>query len=660
MVEPWPGRQALLPAFLSLLALVPPVAAGGDGNARWWCEADVCHDNEYSYIESCIVITLVICALLFEGCHHVIAHNAHKTYAYGKLQRLHPEMTDHAHSHGHMHEFRVPLLAHLVDRLSEEFMILGLLAFLVFVFREVGGFDKVLELFPPEEAEIHLPGTASDWLHMVENVHMKLFLGMIIYFVLVSRIVTGCTHSIATWEEMRILRRNSLSTLENLGSSESSPDDIVDRTQLRRYGRWRSYFIFSVINWKDRRPKLYEEMLKHMFGTIGDSSGDESVQAVHKALDDHFPFSAYLAYSVRECSKDTVEVHKTTWGVVLVLFVFFALIQRYADMILIHTMPVFIALAFIQLFGLRFVVRRFRERVETSGSRAIRSCSKSGLEAAEKVIHQMGLESDGPSSMAGDAWRTDVDGSRSVSSFGSRWRPAGTGNHHDAPPMLEEEAPKCVPPESFHERHTTELWVLRGVQAVLFVLSYACARTVGDFNDWRSRPQQVLIIASSFTVLFLLLMNMLPKYVPLFAALMALPPYVDRGNVQTFLRVLDEYAAKNTLLSSPVDSLDVCPSSLRLPNSVSEAEGPIRRLEVAIEKLAEQQLCRPSTPSVPLAEQVMRLGQNIDRFEGLLARPTMVPSPTSPTPEEDERKDAREMEPPPPSSPTELPSQSEL
>lgn len=99
--------------------------------------------------------------------------------------------------------------------------------------------------------------------------------------------------------------------------------------------------------------------------------------------------------------------------------------------------------------------------------------------------------------------------------------------------------------QGFHERHSTELWVFRMLQVCLFVLSFFLARTVGDANEWRNRPKEVLAISSAFTVLFIVLGSLLPKYVPNFAALMAMPPYCDQSNVDTFFEVLEEYKTQH-------------------------------------------------------------------------------------------------------------------
>jgi hypothetical protein len=501
---------------LCLLAFACPASAGASGE-NWWCDKSTCYDEDLACIEAIIIIVLVVLAVLFDTAHHHLEHFADGSYWYGKLQSSSVAPESGRGDAGYSRPFpkaikqRTPLFKHWVDRMSKEFMVLGFLAFVVFVFREAGFFEWLVNVFPASNySHIHLPKTPEDWLHMVENVHMKLFLGMIVYFLLILKVVEGCSKHVQFWEEMRILRRSqSCRAASQAGDfGERSTSDVLGHTRLRRYGRWRLYFIKSVMTWRETRPRLYEETLKH----LGTWSCDTPTQRrLHCTLDEVFPFSAYLAYSVRTCCKDTVDVHCITWAAVILLFSIFALIHRYAKLILLHFMPFFIVCAFLLLYCVSRLVRVFRQHVEMAGSKAVHTVA--AMEDAERRTSasiSFDLELGTDASDQGTGTSTSLDKQKSTS-------------------------------EGFHERHATELWVFRTLQICLFVLSYSCAHTIGDANDWRNRPEQVLAVSSGFITLFLVLGNLLPKYVPNFAALMAMPPYCDQSNVQTFFEVIDEY-----------------------------------------------------------------------------------------------------------------------
>lgn len=304
-----------------------------------------------------------------------------------------------------------------------------------------------------------------------------------------------------------------------------------------------------------------------------DTPGQSRFQRV---LDDMFPFSAYLAYSVRYACLDIVDVHSFTWAAVLVLFTVFALLHRFAGLILLHLMPIFIVGAFLLLFALRYLVLTFRQRVESAGCLAVHAAAS--MEEQSQPI--------------------------SVSSS------TGSGS-------VDSDASKVT--ENFHERHSTELWVLRALQILLFVLSYACARTIGDLNDWRNRPKEVSAVSSAFLVLFILLGSLLPNYVPAFAALMALPPYCDKSNVETFFEVLDEY---NTMHSNAnvfdEDSRDLpagsVPPAFLLKGASFEAPAKKQQHKLAAPKEAAQ----AKHGEASLSDELSMMRAQLSRMESLL------------------------------------------
>lgn len=467
---------------------------------RWWCSDGHCYEHERAYVESCVVMILLVGALVFEHAFHVAQHLAENSYDYGKLQDLQRLLP--LHSESQKRHATTPLFKLLVSRISGEFMVLGWLAFLIFVFRAADGFEAVSAAFPVGDGTgLHLPHTAEDWLHLIELVHMKLFMGMIIYFALITRIVRACVLRVATWEEMRILRRKIADSTE------------LTNTEFRKYGRWRAYFILNVVDWRVRRPKLFKKIAER----ICDPDGCKSAEHFQDALDTHFAFSAYLSYAVREAAEDAIDIHKFTWFGIIALFFVFALLHRFAHTQLLSVLlPIFICAAFVLLFALRWIITRALALVEADGSRL-----QLHYTAADLGTIVMPCQGTPASSAAVDS------GPVPKVSPTSTWA----------------SSLKATEQETFHEKHNTESWILRTMQVILFMLSYSCARTIGDPDGWRYHPEDVLILLMAFFALFLLLAALLPSYVPDFAAVMALPPYVDSGNVEALFRVLDNFAA---------------------------------------------------------------------------------------------------------------------
>jgi hypothetical protein len=578
-----------------------PAYAGEGTGAQWWCDKHKCYHEDYAFVEAIIIVMLLVLALLFDAAHRSLEHIADRSYWYGKLQSAMPNgVCESSTPAGRSVKRRQPLLKHWLNRLSEEFMVLGFLAFVVFVFREAGFFDWLVQAFPPDKHMTHLPQTGEDWLHMVENVHMKLFLGMIVYFMLILKVVNGCSKHVAVWEEMRILRRSGKSEESEELSQRPTTGTVLGHTRLRTYVRWRLYFIRSVMSWRDTRPQLYEETLRRLSIWSGDTPSQSQFE---RTLDQVFPFSAYLAYSVRACCKDMVEIHHTTWAAVIVLFSALALIHRYVKLILLHFMPAFIVVAFVLLFCVGCIVHRIQAHVETAGSRAVHTaCAEESMQSKRKSLHSANPSENDD--------RFDCADLESAKSF------------HESPSFLDRFSLFACR-EGFHERYPTELWVFRTLQIVLFVMSYSCARTVGDTNDWRNRPYEVLAVSSGFVILFLLLGSLLPKYVPNFAALMAMPPYCDQKNVDTFFEVLNEYNKQHGIVDIPTMTItgsrrpvtkhpsNCSHASPRTPrNETSEVKALSGRFEAVIEMLMQQQH--------RLAHQVQCMHSSMIKSEGLI------------------------------------------
>ncbi|CAE7828201.1 unnamed protein product [Symbiodinium sp. CCMP2592] len=89
-------------------------------------------------------------------------------------------------------------------------------------------------------------------------------------------------------------------------------------------------------------------------------------------------------------------------------------------------------------------------------------------------------------------------------------------------------------------RFSPEMYINRFLQIFLFVISYTFSRSVVEFNAWTRHFEFTLLLAAGFVILYLLLLYLLPSYVPVFLQLMALPPFLDDDNLKVFLSVLDD------------------------------------------------------------------------------------------------------------------------
>merc|ERR1711920_202669 len=127
-----------------------------------------------------------------------------------------------------------------------------------------------------------------------------------------------------------------------------------------------------------KRPEMFKEILqptntgtpeyKKMFKEILDrlgiaadlESSEESaaVQQFGDYLDNEFAFSSYLALSVEHGVLDSIRIHRVTWCALMLLFVVFACVIRWAHIPLPQLMPYFILLVFTSHVMMTCAIRR--------------------------------------------------------------------------------------------------------------------------------------------------------------------------------------------------------------------------------------------------------------------------------------------------------------
>ncbi|CAK9019193.1 unnamed protein product [Durusdinium trenchii] len=140
--------------------------------AKWW---DL--DQEFNYVESLALVTIVFLELLFDGAWHVLSRPASKSYYYG---RLHEDAFDKAESGVVVQTVsHAQLYKELMNKMGGEFMSLGFIAFMIFCSNQLGFFDFIAERLPAcgKSATpdcVMLPYTGIDWLHLIASWHLLL------------------------------------------------------------------------------------------------------------------------------------------------------------------------------------------------------------------------------------------------------------------------------------------------------------------------------------------------------------------------------------------------------------------------------------------------------------------------------------------------------
>jgi len=462
-LTPLPAAPLVL--WLLLLSSSVGVAAAGGGSGTWYVE-----EYEYSFVEVLILICLVSMALVFEAVSHRLLHQVESSYKYGDLHEIVDTAMGKTHLGHHSKVRHMQLHKELLVRSGGEFMTLGYLAFCIFFFRHFKGFKWLHERVPSSQS-FHCPETEEDWLHMAEVVHIKLFVGMVFYFVLISRIVNGSVEKIRLWERMRLHHVGA----PDYDAPTMRPSHALE-SDLTEYINWRSYFNAKMVRMQSRRPLVFKEI----FTRLGiDKAAPDASQQFQAVLDSDFSFAAYLSLNIAEGVKDAIEVHTSTWSALLFLFGFFAFLHRFAHISLIAVVPVCIAIVVTILAAMQATVSRKRTKITRS--------SATVAEVAKP--QEVACPSD----------------------------PATLG---------------------IHERFQTELWFIRLLQVVLFLISYGFARTLLDFHDWEEYPETSLLYSACFALLFAALAYHLPTVVPIFLGIMAMPPCLDDDNFAIFYDVL--------------------------------------------------------------------------------------------------------------------------
>mmetsp|Transcript_53596 Transcript_53596/g.136024 ORF Transcript_53596/g.136024 Transcript_53596/m.136024 type:complete len:563 (+) Transcript_53596:67-1755(+) len=455
---------------------------------------------ECNWVGDWATIVMLLLALSFETGWHHSKHKVKHSYHFGDLQEQAARPSDSSGSltddlHSKVKHTR--LSKELVDRAGNEFMILGFLAFCIFIFNVSGGFDWCTSV--SQASDFDLPLSAAEWLHLAEFIHMQLFFAMLVYFALISRAVRGSENKIKLWEKMcmqwtsiqgkkaRALRRpSSLSTMD------------ID---LESYTCWRQYFITRTVQWQQQRPAIFHDLMQGL--EIDDAADDASVR-FEDVLDKEFSFGAYLSLAVASGTQDSVQIHPITWFMVIFLFGFFALFDRLTHLGLHLWAPVFIIAAVTLLGVMRMVIVRKQHHMENR----LHANSSTG-DASPRVL--------------------DICRGHAKGSDGSM----GT--------LAIAESTK----RQFRQRHRHEIIMLRMLQVVLFLISYVFAAFMMNTQLWSDSTWLCFLCTSGFIILFASLAVLLPTAVPLFLGMCAMPPHIDEENFDHFCMLLLQNRARS-------------------------------------------------------------------------------------------------------------------
>jgi len=281
------------------------------GNAQWYC-----HEWERDHVEACATVVLLIMAIGFEKIHHHFLHKAQHSFVYGQSM-LSEDEKDQAVNRS---IFGKPLRLTLFARMGGEFMVLGFLAFTIWCCGQLGIFDEMAHI---TASDMTLPSQGSDYLHLMEAVHMQLFVAMIIYFALAFK----CTiSSDACIKDLEVNRGLWIEQIMN----KTAENYDTDATTLREFKKWRGHFLETctkeILSWRTKQPDTFHAIMHAM--NIGKKDEDVTVGDIHKVCTGRFSFCTYLVFSVCSAAQEVVNVSEVALLTIIGAKLFLALFHR--------------------------------------------------------------------------------------------------------------------------------------------------------------------------------------------------------------------------------------------------------------------------------------------------------------------------------------------
>lgn len=313
------------PSHISTLQLITCAgllwsAAAGGGDDIWWEE-----EYEYFHFECFAVAALVCLAMVFDALHHRLVH----------IAKQHPHSIEDGEQQQVHHDNEVTLWESLLNQTSGELMVLGMIAFAVWTVNRAGLFDKLAKVIRSDT--IRLPPGGYDLLHIVEDVHMQLFIAMLLYVSVLGLLARGTRHAEIAWEEAN---EHIVSAFEvGLDPMVLEGLDAKSMASLERFMKARIDFMVSLEQWRGSWDLLETELepllllLRTRPGMCDPSSeprfDKEKEDDVIILLKEWFPFDQYLSLQCRFLVSNLVQIKASTWGFFCATVLIKALLMRW-------------------------------------------------------------------------------------------------------------------------------------------------------------------------------------------------------------------------------------------------------------------------------------------------------------------------------------------
>jgi len=310
---------------LLLESSVPERRVSGAG--PWWEE-----EYEKMHLEAWIMIALVLVTVVFDLLWHKLKHEAH---ALGSIS-LQAHMDKHHHHHAkHVHAHSLNQELH--HRLSSELSVLGFLALSVWTCNQAGLFEHLEEQDYGIEG-LKLPEFEEEYLHMVEDIHIHLFVTMCFYFLIIYFII--CMANVGFRKAQNSNTEIKEAYQEQLITPENGAAYFAKKGPFRSaFYLFREYYFLSLQAWLGQ----WDFLDQHINYIVEDIKKDASYYGVHVDMNDApdekgvripslmrtwFPFHLYFTVRYRNLMDELIEVKWTTWLSIVFFLLVKALIIR--------------------------------------------------------------------------------------------------------------------------------------------------------------------------------------------------------------------------------------------------------------------------------------------------------------------------------------------
>jgi hypothetical protein len=313
---------------------------------------------------------------------------------------------------------------------------------------------------------------------------------MLFYFILLLVTINGSTSKMQEWELLQ-------ARVADEGTSRS-PRASTDDTKYKVFLGWRCCFVVKLFHLAQEHPERYLTLLDTL-----ELRGEPSQGLFRKRLEERLPFGAYLARNVEAGILDSIELHGATWAAMIPITLLSAVLHKCFQINIFLLNFVFVVIAILALAVMYF-------------------STQARLRKISRTADALCREADAPA-MEEDRPKVLLRYSSSLPGF----------TRHDLSAPRE-----CRCCADFHERHSTELVMMRLLQVACVLFSFGVAHQVLAIQGWKYARLHSAYELAVTLMLYLVPAIMMRSAVPEFLVIMALPPCVDDGNMEALIAAI--------------------------------------------------------------------------------------------------------------------------